>query len=138
MFYIFTKKRKTNGLKQKSSSTPLSARVSKNFLSVSDTQTLAGVNFTNIFWKVFFVLQYFRRPSLFADFLSANSLIHIEKRVQYNNFPVQIGLFIYNFKIRGPKWQFLSTANNEGNLYAQFFSAWNLVVHCFGARKFAE
>jgi hypothetical protein len=37
-----------------------------------------------------------RQSSLFADFLSANSLIR---------------------KIRGPKWQNVSTANNEGNLY---------------------
>ncbi len=39
------------------------------------------------------------------------------KRVQNNNFPVKIGLFICEFKICGPKWRSLSTANNEGNLY---------------------
>jgi hypothetical protein len=41
------------------------------------------------------------------------------KRVQNNNFPVKIGLFICEFKIRGPNWRSLSTANNEGNLYFQ-------------------
>ncbi len=29
-----------------------------------------------------------------------------------NNFPVINGLFIYEFKIRGPKWQNISTANS--------------------------
>ncbi len=56
------------------------------------------------------------QPSLFADFLSANLLIHIDEKGPKNNFPVKIGLFIYEFKIRGPKWRSLSTANNEGNL----------------------
>ncbi len=54
----------------------------------------------------------YRRPSLFAIFLSANSLIHIGKLVQNDNFPVKNGLFICDFKIRGPKWRNVSTANN--------------------------
>jgi hypothetical protein len=42
-------------------------------------------------------------PSLFADFLSADSLIHIGKMVQKDNITVKNGLFICEFKIRGPK-----------------------------------
>ncbi len=45
----------------------------------------------------------YRWPSLFEDFLSANSLIHIGKMVQNDNIPVKNGLFICEFKIRGPK-----------------------------------
>ncbi len=62
------------------------------------------------------------RPSLFADFLSANSLIHIGKMVQKDNFLVKNGLFICEFKIRGLKWRNISTANNEGNLYFWAYS----------------
>ncbi len=39
--------------------------------------------------------------------------------VQNDNFPVKKGLFICKFKIRGPNWQNVSTANNEGNLYLE-------------------
>jgi hypothetical protein len=55
-------------------------------------------------------------PSLFADFLSTNSLIHISKNCQNDHFPVR--LFISEFKVRGPNWWSISTANNEGNLNA--------------------
>jgi hypothetical protein len=40
-----------------------------------------------------------------------------EKLVQIDTFQVKNGLFIYEFKIRGPKWWNVTTANNEGNLY---------------------
>ncbi len=60
-------------------------------------------------------------PRLFVDFLSANSLIHIGKTVQNDSFPVKNGLFIFKFKIRGPKWRNVSTANNEVNLYYESF-----------------
>ncbi len=40
--------------------------------------------------------------------------------VKNNNFPVKNGLFICEFKIRGPKWRNVSTANNEGNLYLTY------------------
>ena len=59
----------------------------------------------------------YRWPSLFAVFLSANSLIHISILVKNDNFLVKNGLFICEFKIRGPKWRNVSTANYEGNLY---------------------
>ena len=55
--------------------------------------------------------------SLFADFLSANSLIHISKLVKYDKFLVKNGLCICKFRIRGPKWRNVSTANNERNMY---------------------
>ncbi len=58
-----------------------------------------------------------RWASLFVDFLSANSLIHIIKNGQNNYFSVKNGLFICEFKILGQKWWNVSTANNEGNLY---------------------
>ncbi len=62
--------------------------------------------------------------------LSANLLIHIDKigkndnfwvkndnfLVQNDNFLVKYGLLIGKFRIRGPKWRNISTANNEGNL----------------------
>ena len=54
---------------------------------------------------------------LFADFLSSNSLVHISKLVQNGNFLVKNGLFICEWKIQGPNWQIVSTANYEGNLY---------------------
>jgi len=57
------------------------------------------------------------RPSLFADFSAANSLIHIDKIGQNDNFLVKNELFICEFRIRGPKWRNVSTANNEGKLY---------------------
>jgi len=38
---------------------------------------------------------------------------------QHDNFLVKNGLFICKFRIRGPKWWNISTANNEGNLYVQ-------------------
>ena len=41
------------------------------------------------------------------------------KMVKNGNFLVKNGLFISEFKIRGPKWRDVSTANNEGNLYLQ-------------------
>ena len=48
--------------------------------------------------------QYYRRPSLFADFLSANfHYIHYSKLVQIDNFLVKNGLYICEFRIRGPK-----------------------------------
>ncbi len=50
----------------------------------------------------------YRRASLFTDFLSANSLIHIGKIVQNDNFPVKNGLFICKFNIRGPKPQIMT------------------------------
>ncbi len=58
-----------------------------------------------------------RRPSLFVDFLAANSLIHISKNCQNGYFLVKNWLFVCLFKIRGPKWRNVSTANNEGNRY---------------------
>ena len=67
--------------------------------------------------KIVFLRIMYRRPSLFADFLSANSLIHISKLVKNGNFLVKNGLFICKFKICGPKWRDVSTTNNEGNLY---------------------
>ncbi len=55
--------------------------------------------------------NWYMRPSLFADFLFANSLIYIGKNGPKWKF---FSLFI---KIRGQKWWNVSTANNEGNLY---------------------
>ncbi len=43
--------------------------------------------------------------------------------VQNDNFPVENGLFICEFKISGPKWRNVSTANNDGNLYQFYESA---------------
>ena len=59
----------------------------------------------------------YRQPSLFAVFLSANSLIHIEKLLKNADFLVRNGLFICKFSIRGPRWRNLYTANNEASLY---------------------
>jgi len=39
--------------------------------------------------------------------------------VKNDNFLVKNGLFICEFRIRGPKWRNVSTVNNEGNLYNQ-------------------
>ena len=57
----------------------------------------------------------YRQPSLFAVFLSANSLIHIEKLLKNADFLVRNGLFICKFSIRGPRWRNLYTANNEAS-----------------------
>ncbi len=40
--------------------------------------------------------------------------------VHIDNFPIKNGRFIFEFKIRGPKWQNVTTAKNEGNLYIAF------------------
>jgi len=58
----------------------------------------------------------YRRPSLFEDFLSANSIIHIEKNAQKWQFFSQKMTFIIEFRDYGPEWRNVSTANNEGNL----------------------
>ncbi len=39
--------------------------------------------------------------------------------VQNENFRVKNGLFISEFKIRGPNWRNVSTSNNEGNLHEE-------------------
>ncbi len=49
--------------------------------------------------------------------LSANSLIHNGKNGQIDYSLVKYGLFNCELKIRGPKWQIVSIANYEGNLY---------------------
>ncbi len=53
----------------------------------------------------------YRRPSLLADFLSANSLIHIGKMVRYDNFQVKNGFLSAN-----SRWLNVSTANYSGYL----------------------
>ncbi len=53
--------------------------------------------------------------------LSANLLIHIAKNGQDEYFPCKNGTFICELKILGPKWLNVSTANNEGKLYSNFF-----------------
>ena len=50
-------------------------------------------------------------PSLFADLLSVNSLIHMDKIGKMQIFKSKI-----DFSIRGPKCQNISTANYKGNL----------------------
>ena len=57
-------------------------------------------------------------PRYLQTILSANLLIHILKLVQNDNFKPKMDFFICKFKICGPKWQKVSTANNEGNLYS--------------------
>ena len=47
-----------------------------------------------------------------------------------DNFLVKNGLFICKFKIRGPKWQNASTANNKGNLYTNSFFRMQTIVLC--------
>ncbi len=70
----------------------------------------------------------YRRPSLFADFLSANSLIHIGKK----NIILQSKMdFICEFMIRGLKWQNVSTANNKGNLYHMSTSLLKIIMSCW-------
>ncbi len=49
-------------------------------------------------------------------------LIRIGKKVQNVKYSVKDGLAIRKFKIRGPKWRNVSTANNEGNLYTHIIS----------------
>ena len=80
-----------------------------------------------------FRLMVYKRPLLFADFLSVNSLIHISKLVQNDNLLFKNGFFIYEFRIRGSKWRNISTANNEGNLYYYNWKShirpiWELIV----------
>ena len=45
-------------------------------------------------------------------------LFTLAKLVLNDDFLVKNGLFICEFKIRGPKYQDVSTANYEGNLYS--------------------
>ena len=59
----------------------------------------------------------YRQPSLFADFLSVNLLIHDSKLAKNDNFLVKNGCFNSKFKIWGRKWWNVFTANYEGNLY---------------------
>ena len=65
--------------------------------------------------------KYRRRPSLFLDSLSANSLIHNSKSVKNDNYLVKNGLFICTFRIRQSNMTELSIGNNEGNLYQALF-----------------
>ena len=60
-------------------------------------------------------------PCYSRTFLSANLLIHILKLVQNDKFKSKMDFFICEFKICGPKWQKVSTANNKGNLYLMIF-----------------
>jgi len=48
---------------------------------------------------------------------SRTRLFTFTKLVKNDNFLVKNGLFICEFRIRGPNWWNVSTANNEGNLY---------------------
>ena len=59
----------------------------------------------------------YRRPSLFADCEFAYSHLKNGHKWLY----VKNGLFISEFRIRGPKWRNVSTANNEGNLCFNLF-----------------
>ena len=89
-----------------------------NFKTISkfSSTTLAETPFlTNVALKKYF--SKYRRPSLFADFLFANYLIHISNLVKNDSFLVKNRLFSSKFKICGPKCWNVSTANNEGNLY---------------------
>ena len=63
------------------------------------------------------MVDLYRQPLLFEYFLSMDSLIHISKLVKNDNFLAKNGLFICEFRIRGPKWRNVSIVNNEGNLY---------------------
>ncbi len=65
---------------------------SRQFYGVQNFQ---GPNQTIVFHPDTKNLQC-RRPLLFADFLFANSLIHIEKMVQNDNFPVKMDFLSAN------------------------------------------
>ena len=54
---------------------------------------------------------------IICRFLSVNSVIRLSKLVKNDNFLDKNGLFICKFRIRGPIWCFVYTANNKGNLY---------------------
>jgi hypothetical protein len=62
----------------------------------------------------------YRWPSLFADFLFANSHNYIGKNGPKLQFSSQKLTFYLRIKILGPKWRNVSTANNKGNLYFLF------------------
>jgi len=49
-------------------------------------------------------------------------LITLTKLVKNDIFLVKNGLFIFEFRIRSPKWRNVSSANNERNLYFYTYS----------------
>ncbi len=68
---------------------------------------LFRVTFLMLFWHI-------QRTHVIRGLFPANSIIHNPNMVQNDNFKVKYGLFICEFKIRGPKWWNVSTANNMG------------------------
>ncbi len=75
-----------------------------------------AVPFSTVLWVS---MKSTRGPSYSRTFYLRIRLFTSTKSVQTNNFQVKTGLFICEFKIRGPKWRSLSTANNEVNLYVK-------------------
>ncbi len=87
--------------------------VSSTAVVTSRTKNIKKYEFRK---KKFWPIWHFHKQTLklngFDQYLSMKLNTGGLKLVRNENFTVKNGLFICKFKIRGPKWRYLSTANN--------------------------